>query len=99
VSYTSLTNNNNTCFFINSGEKPQQISNNRLMFKESYTRTTDLFLVQLNNAGNLSYKKVLEEDDASAPLMVSRALVNSIKNEVYFLARRGSKKQLFKVSL
>jgi hypothetical protein len=99
VSYTSLTNNNNTCFFINSGEKPQQISNNRLMFKESYTRTPDLFLVQLNNAGNLSYKKVLEEDDASAPLMVSRALVNSIKNEVYFLARRGSKKQLFKVSL
>lgn len=99
VSYTTMLANQDVLFFINSGEQPQKLSNNRLLFRESYTRTPDVFAVKLNEQGDLTYKKVLEEDDAAAPLMVSRALISKQEKAVYFLARRGSRKQLFKITL
>ncbi len=99
VSYTSLTHNNSTLFFINSGERPQKISKERLLFKDSYTRTPDVFAVQIDNNGLLDYAKVLEEVDAAAPVMVSRGIVDKSGEAVYFLARKGSRKQLIKMLL
>lgn len=94
ASYTSVLNGtNDVFFFINAKEKIKEISNNRIQFKG----IGNLNLIRINPNGDFEYQKILDDDENEVPFMVS----NSIKsgNSVFFLGRKGSTKQLLKVTL
>jgi len=96
ASYSSFTKDNNTYFFISTAaENPQQISNQRIMFKQGYSRNRNVFLIKLDAKGDMSYEKIIDAKEARLPLMVSKPLI--INDDILFYAKRGSKKQLVKV--
>ena len=86
-------------FFINSGEQPKTISKNRILFKQGYTRNPDMFVIQLNEKGEMSYEKLVDDKAVRLPIMVSKPLINGDKDQILFYAKRGRKKQLVKVSV
>ncbi len=97
ASYTAYGKENTMFFFINSGENPQKMSNNRILFKQGFSRNPNLFVIQVSPKGDLSYKKLVDDKDVRLPIMVSRPLINSADNELLFYAKRGNRKQLVKV--
>ncbi len=100
TSYCSYTKDGNTYFFISTAaENPQLLSGDRLIFKQGLSRNRNVFVIKLDNDGHLSYKKLIDDKEARLPLMVSMPLVNTLENKILFYAKRGSKKQLVKVSL
>ena len=46
----------------------------------------------------LDYEKVIGDEEARLPLMVSKPLIDSAEDQLLFYAKRGNKKQLVEVA-
>ena len=100
ASYSSYSKNGNTYFFIcTASENPQLLNNERLIFKQGLSRNRNVFVIQLDPQGKMSYEKIVDDQEARLPLMVSKPLVNTAEDEVLFYAKRGTKKQLVNFAL
>ncbi|APQ17495.1 hypothetical protein [Maribacter hydrothermalis] len=100
ASYSAYTKNNTTYFFIStSSENPQQLSDDRIMFKQGLSRNRNVFLIRLDENGHMKYNKVIDDTEARLPLMVSAPYIDRQNNELMFYAKRGTKKQLVLVTV
>jgi len=100
ASYSSYTKGNNTYFFISTAaENPQLLNNERLIFKQGLSRNRNVFVIQLDEKGKMSYEKIIDDKEARLPLMVSKPLMYNEANHILFYAKRGSKKQLVTISI
>ena len=100
ASYSSYTKDGNTYFFICTGnEAPQLISQNRLLFKQGLNKNRNVFTIKLDQSGQISYEKIIDNSEARLPFMVSKPLVNRDTDMLHFYAKRGSKKQLVSVAI
>jgi len=99
ASYTAYGKDDEMYFFINSGENPQKMSKNRIMFKQGYSKNPNMFVIKVDAIGNLSYQKLIDDKEVRLPIMVSRPLIDKKKDQLLFYAKRGNKKQLVKVVL
>jgi len=98
ASYSSYNKDGNTYFFIcTSSENPQLINGERLIFKQGLSRNRNVFLISLDKSGVLDYEKVIGDEEARLPLMVSKPLIDTVEDQLLFYAKRGNKKQLVEV--
>jgi hypothetical protein len=98
TSYAAYTKGDDTFFFISTAsENPQQLSAERIMFKQGLSRNRNVFLIKLNGQGQMNYEKVIDDTEARLPLMVSKPLVDTLEDQLLFYAKRGTKKQLVQV--
>ncbi|MEM9866931.1 MAG: hypothetical protein AAF765_04515 [Bacteroidota bacterium] len=99
ASYSSYIKDGKTYFFIcTAAENPQLINNERLIFKQGLSRNRNVFLISLDKNGKMEYEKIIDDQEARLPLMVSKPLKNVSEHNMLFYAKRGSKKQLVKVA-
>lgn len=99
ASYSAYGDGNDMFFFINSGENPQKMSNERIIFKQGYSHNPNMFVIKVDINGELSYKKLVDDKEVRLPIMVSRPLIDKTTNNLLFYAKRGSRKQLVQVSV
>ena len=100
ASYSAYTKGDTTYFFIStSAENPQQLSDDRIMFKQGLSRNRNVFLIRLDEQGHMTYSKVIDDTEARLPLMVSVPYTDYLKDELTFYAKRGTKKQLVQVAV
>jgi hypothetical protein len=100
ASYSALTREGKTYFFISTAaENPQLLNNERIIFKQGLSRNRNVFVIQLDEKGKMSYQKIIDSKDARLPLMVSRPLIDQSQGKVLFYAKRGTKKQMVNVAL
>lgn len=97
LSYTSTMRNDKTYFFINTRDKIKKLKNDRIEFGQIRKNKSNLNVIEVNAAGDFEYQELLDDEQNAVPFMVSKGAV--IDNAVYFLGRKGSNKQLLKVSL
>lgn len=98
ASYSSYCKDGNTYFFIcTSSEQPQLINNERLIFKQGFSRNRNVFMISLDENGAMDYEKVIDQQEARLPLMVSKPLKDEADDKMLFYAKHGSRKQLVKV--
>ncbi|MDC6350437.1 hypothetical protein PP178_02660 [Zeaxanthinibacter sp. PT1] len=100
ASYSSYTLGGTTYFFISTAsENPQLLNRERLIFKQGFSRNRNVFVIRLDDQGKMGYEKIIDNEEARLPLMVSKPLVDREDEELLFYAKRGSKKQLVKVEM
>ena len=100
ASYSAYTKGDTTYFFIStSAENPQQLTDERIMFKQGLSRNRNIFLITLDEIGHMKYSKVIDDTDARLPLMVSQPYIDRLHDELLFYAKRGTKKQLVQVAV
>lgn len=99
ASYSAFGHDEDMYFFINSGENPQKISKERILFKQGFSRNPNMFVIKVDPSGNLSYKKLVDDKEVRLPIMVSRPLINKASDTLLFYAKRGSKKQMIQVTV
>lgn len=97
VSYTSTLINDNAYYFINASEKIKNLENNRIEFKDTRKNKYNLNLIRINQNGDFEYQQILDDEENEVPFMVSNGIPSG--NAIFFLGRKGTKKQLLKVSL
>jgi hypothetical protein len=100
ASYSSCASGDNTYYLISTAaENPQLLSGERLVFKQGLSRNRNVFMIQLDKEGKISYEKVIDDHEARLPLMVSMPLIDKENSNMLFYAKRGSKKQLVRVEI
>lgn len=99
ASYTAYGHGENMYFFINSGENPQKLSNERILFKQGFSRNPNMFVIKVDASGDLSYKKLVDDKELRLPVMVSRPLIDNTGDKLLFYAKRGTKKQMLQVNV
>lgn len=99
ASYSAYGQDENMYFFINSGENPQRISNERILFKQGFSRNPNMFVIKVDPMGSLTYKKLVDDKEVRLPIMVSRPYVDEASDNLLFYAKRGTKKQLVRVTV
>lgn len=97
ISYLSFIKNQENYFFINSAERTKLLSNNRIAFKNVSDKKANLNLFKIDINGQLQLQEILDDEQNEVPFMVSKGAI--IDNSIYFLGRKGKKKQLLKVTL
>ena len=97
ASYTSTLVNDNVYFFINASDKIKNLDDNRLEFRDTRKNKYNLNLIRINQKGDYEYQQILNDEENEVPFMVANGIKSG--NSVFFLGRKGSKKQLLKVSL
>lgn len=97
VSYTSTLINNEVYFFLNASEKIKDLENNRIEFRDTRKNKYNLNLIRINEKGDFDYQEILDDEENEVPFMVSNGIKSG--NSVLFLGRKGTNKQLLKVSL
>ena len=97
ISYTSTAKDNDAYFFINTGEKVKKLSNDRIQFGQTSTKHSNLNVIRVNQNGDFDYKELLDDEDNEVPFMVSDGAISG--NSVFFMGRKGKKKQLLKINL
>ncbi|MBC7522888.1 MAG: hypothetical protein H7239_00385 [Flavobacterium sp.] len=97
ISYTSTIKGNDTFFFINTGEKVKKISHDRIQFGQTSTRKSNLNIIRIKPNGDFDYQEILDDKDSEVPFMVSNGILSG--DSVFFIGRKGKKKQILKVTL
>ncbi|HSD09312.1 hypothetical protein [Flavobacterium sp.] len=95
ASYTTTINGDISYYFINTDEKIKELKNDRIEFKGS--DKSNLNLIRINNNGDFEYEKILDDEENEVPFMVANGI--SVGNSVFFLGKKGTTKQLLKVTL
>ena len=99
ASYSAYTKNGKTFFFIcTAAENPQLINDERLVFRQGLSRNRNVFAISLDENGKMAYKKIIDNQEARLPIMVSKPLVDRNEDQMLFYAKRGNKKQLVEVA-
>ncbi|MDM9630014.1 hypothetical protein [Robiginitalea aurantiaca] len=100
TSYSSYSKDGQTYFFLClATEEPQLIGKERLIFKQGYSRSRNVFVIRLDSEGSLSYEKIIDSDEARLPFMVSMPFVDSDSDKLLFYAKQGSRKQLVSIKV
>jgi len=100
ASYSSIAEGGNTYYLISTAaENPQLLSGERLLFKQGLSRNRNVFMIMLDKDGKISYEKVIDDQEARLPLMVSMPLIDPADHSMRYYAKRGSKKQLVKIQV
>lgn len=97
ISYTSTVKDESTYFFINAADKLRKISNDRIEFKDVRKNKSNLNMIRISEKGDFDYQEILDDETNEVPFMVSKGVVSN--GFVYFLGRKGKKKQLLKITL
>lgn len=97
ISYTSTVKGDDTFFFINTGEKVKKLRNDRIQFGQTNKKRSNLNIIRIKENGDFDYQEILDDKDSEVPFMVSDGALSN--DAVYFIGRKGKKKQLLKVTL
>ncbi|MES2544480.1 MAG: hypothetical protein V4548_06325 [Bacteroidota bacterium] len=97
ISYSSIVNNESSYFFINAGEKIKKLKNDRIEFGQTRKNKSNLNVIRINENGDFDYEEILDDENNSVPFMVSNGVLSN--NSIFFLGRKGKKKQLLKITL
>ena len=58
-----------------------------------------MFVIKVDAMGSLSYKKLVDDKEVRLPIMVSMPYVDEASDNLLFYAKRGTKKQLVRVTV
>lgn len=99
LSYTSTYANDKVYIFVNSADKVRRIRADRLQFKGTKAKKSNLYVITINAEGIFEYKKILDDKDSEVPFSAGRGYLNDEGDKVLFQGRRRNKKQILKLSI
>lgn len=97
VSYTYALKDDVVTYFINTSENVKKLKSGSVVFRGTGKNRSDFTVVTVDNKGTMNYRKLLDDDVNEVPFMTANGVV--LSDKIFFLGRRGSKKQLLKVQL
>lgn len=99
VSYSSIIKGGNTFFFINTADKVKKLKNERIQFNQKSPNRSNLNVIRIGQNGDFDYQILLADDENEVPFMVMLGAMSKQNNSLYFIGRKGRKKQLLKIAV
>jgi hypothetical protein len=84
-------------FYFNAAEKVNGLDDGSIQFKDSGRNRLSFTSVTVDSNGAMNYEVLLDDDTNEVPFMTANGVV--LPDAVFFLGRKGNKKQLLKINL
>ena len=98
-SFTSIPVGNTSYFFINCSDKIKKISNDRISFKQTKAKKSNLYVISLDGNGDFSYKKLIDDKDSKVYYRVNNGIANMNNNQVILTGRKKKNIQILKLKI
>ena len=98
-SFTTLSVNGSTHFFINCSDKIKKLSADRISFKQTSSKKSNLYVISINENGVISHKKLVDDKDSKVYYKVNNGITNPNKQSVFLLGEKKKNGQILKLKL
>lgn len=98
-SFTPISIGEKTYFFINCSDKLKKLSDDRIQFKQTSAKNSNLYVISINGNGAYDIKKLIDRKDSKVYYKVSNGVVSDHKNEVILLGKRKKNSQIIKINI
>lgn len=97
-SFTPASVANKTHFFINCSDNIKKLRDDRIQFKQTSAKKSNLYVITIDDNGKFNYKKLIDRKDSEVFYKVNDGIVTK-SNEVILLGKRRKKSQIIKVKI
>lgn len=98
-SYTSITIGEDSYFFINCSDNIKKINADRIAFKQTKAKKSNLYVIKINQEGNFNFKKLIDDKDSKVYYKVNNGNVNLDNQTVILLGKRKKKSRILKLKI
>lgn len=98
-SFSSIVIGGINYIFINTSDKITKMSNNRISFKKTSAKKSNLYVIKINSKGDLVYKKLIDNKDSIVFYKVINGIVNFDTNSIIFNGINKKAHQILKLSI
>jgi len=99
-SFTALSLNDTSYYFINCSDKIKELSGNRIHFNQTSAKKSNLYCISIKNDGEVNTQKLIDDKDSKMFYKVNQGITSDKKkNEAIFLGKRKKESQIIKVSI
>jgi hypothetical protein len=98
-SYTSLPVEESTYFFINCSDDVKKISADRIAFKQTSSKKSNLYVISIDGEGNFDYKKLIDDKESKVYYKVNNGITNINNQSVILLGERKKDGRILKLQI
>jgi len=98
-SYTTLPVEESTYFFINCSDKVKKLSADRIAFKQTSSKKSNLYVISIDGDGNFDYKKLIDDKESKVYYKVNDGVININNQSVFLLGERKKKGRILKLQI
>ena len=98
-SYTSLPIDGDSYFFINCSDRIKKLSADRISFKQTKAKKSNLYLIKINKNGEFDFKKIIDDKESKVYYKVNNGNVNLDNQTVILIGKRKKKSRVLKLEI
>ena len=98
-SYTSIPVGENSYIFINCSDKIRKRSADRISFKQTNAKRSNLYMIKIDKNGIFDYKKLIDDKDSKVYYKVNNGNVNLQNQTVILTGKRTKKTRILKLKI
>ncbi|WP_179345410.1 hypothetical protein [Winogradskyella ursingii] len=98
-SFTSLPVGENLYFFINCSDKIKKLTADRIAFKQTNAKKSNLYMIMINEGGNIDFKKLIDDKESKVYYKVNNGNINIDNQTVILTGKRKKKTRILKLAI
>ncbi len=96
-SYTSIPVGEESYFFINCSDNIKKLSADRISFKDTRAKKSNLYMIRINKNGEFDFEKLIDDKESKVYYLVKNGRINLDKQTVVFTGTRKKKSRILKI--
>ena len=98
-SFTTLPINDSTYFFINCSDNVKKLSEDRISFRQTSSKKSNLYVVSIDENGHFNYKKLIDDKESKVYYKVNNGISNINNQTVFLLGERKKNGRIIKLKV
>ena len=98
-SFTTLPVEDKTYFFINCSDNVKKLSADRIAFKQTSSKRSNLYAISIDGDGNFDYEKLIDDKESKVYYKVNDGVSNLNKETVFLLGERKKNGRIIKLQV
>lgn len=98
-SYTSISVGEDSYFFINCSDNIKRLSADRIAFKQTKAKKSNLYVIRINSNGNFDFKKLIDDKESKVYYKVSNGNINLDNQTVIVTGKRKTNSRILKLKI
>lgn len=98
-SYTSIPVDGKLYFFINCSDKIKKLSEDRIAFRQTKAKKSNLYTIMIDEDGKIDFKKLIDDKESKVYYKVNNGNVNVNNKTVILTGKRKKKTRILKLAI
>lgn len=98
-SFTPISLNNKMYYFMNCSDNIKKLSADRIQFKQTSSKKSNLYVITLNNEGVFDYKKLIDDKVSKVFYKVNQGVIAPNGDEVILLGKKKKNSRIIKIKI